>query len=202
MTAKLSAKQLKFVKEYQKDLNATQAAIRAGYSKKTAAVIGAENLIKPNIQAALKKATEAAEKRDKVLRPEMALEMLTRIATRSPRGLKALSPEMQGLPDEELDQMDIQWEIGGKIDMEDPAGMKFTPRLRMKLFDPVKALAAIMRHHDAKAARIIKAKELKLKIAEFELRKKELEARQREAGNDAKDTEARVWDVPPLKRPT
>lgn len=32
------------------DLNATQAAIRAGYSEKTAAVIGNENLIKPYIQ--------------------------------------------------------------------------------------------------------------------------------------------------------
>ena len=46
---KLTAKQEKFCNEYLIDLNATQAAIRAGYSEKTAAVIGAENLIKPNI---------------------------------------------------------------------------------------------------------------------------------------------------------
>ncbi len=50
---KLTAKQKRFCDEYLKDLNATQAAIRAGYSEKTAAVIGAENLIKPNIQTYL-----------------------------------------------------------------------------------------------------------------------------------------------------
>lgn len=38
-----------FVKEYLIDLNATQAAIRAGYSEKTANVIGPENLVKPCI---------------------------------------------------------------------------------------------------------------------------------------------------------
>jgi len=43
--AKLTEKQRRFVEEYLIDLNATQAAIRAGYSVKTAAVIGAENLI-------------------------------------------------------------------------------------------------------------------------------------------------------------
>lgn len=47
--SKLTAKQEMFCKEYLVDLNATQAAIRAGYSVKTAAVTGCENLIKPNI---------------------------------------------------------------------------------------------------------------------------------------------------------
>lgn len=45
----LTAKQQAFCEEYLIDLNATQAAIRAGYSKKTASVIGAENLSKPYI---------------------------------------------------------------------------------------------------------------------------------------------------------
>lgn len=44
--AKLTAKQQRFCNEYLIDLNATQAAIRAGYSKKTARVIGAQNLSK------------------------------------------------------------------------------------------------------------------------------------------------------------
>lgn len=43
---KLTAKQKRFCDEYLIDLNATQAAIRAGYSKKTARVIGAQNLSK------------------------------------------------------------------------------------------------------------------------------------------------------------
>ena len=44
--AKLTAKQQRFCDEYLIDLNATQAAIRAGYSKKTANRIGTENLSK------------------------------------------------------------------------------------------------------------------------------------------------------------
>lgn len=49
----LTDKQARFVDEYLVDLNATQAAVRAGYSAKTASVIGAENLAKPNIQKAI-----------------------------------------------------------------------------------------------------------------------------------------------------
>lgn len=49
----LTAKQQAFVREYLIDLNATQAAIRAGYSKKTAGNIGSENLEKPEIRAAI-----------------------------------------------------------------------------------------------------------------------------------------------------
>ena len=47
---KLTAKQQRFCDEYLIDLNATQAAIRAGYSEKTARVIGQENLLKPAIK--------------------------------------------------------------------------------------------------------------------------------------------------------
>lgn len=47
--ARLTAKQQRFCDEFLVNANATAAAIRAGYSAKTAAVIGSENLIKPNI---------------------------------------------------------------------------------------------------------------------------------------------------------
>lgn len=47
--ASLTAKQEKFVQEYLLDLNATKAAIRAGYSENSAKEIGCENLTKPNI---------------------------------------------------------------------------------------------------------------------------------------------------------
>lgn len=50
---KLTPKQERFVQEYLIDLNATQAAIRAGYSAKTAKVIGSENLTKPAIADAI-----------------------------------------------------------------------------------------------------------------------------------------------------
>jgi len=50
MTEKLTDRQAAFCREYLIDLNATQAAIRAGYSKKTAQEIGAQNLSKLIIQ--------------------------------------------------------------------------------------------------------------------------------------------------------
>ena len=51
----LRRKQVSFVREYVKDWNATQAAIRAGYSEASAGVIGCENLLKPNIKAAIER---------------------------------------------------------------------------------------------------------------------------------------------------
>ena len=63
--SKLTAKQEAFCKEYIIDLNATQAAIRAGYSPKTANVIGPENLAKPciaeNIQDSMDKRSKRVE---------------------------------------------------------------------------------------------------------------------------------------------
>ena len=55
-TPKLTAKQSLFIKEYLVDLNATQAAIRAGYSENTAKETGYENLTKPYIKEAIDKA--------------------------------------------------------------------------------------------------------------------------------------------------
>ena len=49
-TSVLTDKQEKFCLEYIVDFNATQAAIRAGYSKKTAYSVGSENLRKPEVQ--------------------------------------------------------------------------------------------------------------------------------------------------------
>jgi len=48
--AKLTAKQQRFCDEYLIDLNATQAAIRAGYSEKTAKQIANENMTKPYLR--------------------------------------------------------------------------------------------------------------------------------------------------------
>lgn len=47
----MTDKQKRFAEEYLIDLNATQAAVRAGYSEKTAYSIGNENLSKPEIKA-------------------------------------------------------------------------------------------------------------------------------------------------------
>ncbi len=52
----MTTKQKRFCEEYMIDLNATQAAIRAGYSVKSAADMGSENLRKPQIRARIGKA--------------------------------------------------------------------------------------------------------------------------------------------------
>ena len=58
----LTAKQKKFCLEYAKSENATQAAIKAGYSKKTARSVGNENLTKPDIQSELERVSKKTKK--------------------------------------------------------------------------------------------------------------------------------------------
>lgn len=62
----LTAKQQKFAEEYIVDLNATQAAIRAGYSEKTAKSIGQENLTKPDLQEYIQQLMDERSKRTQI----------------------------------------------------------------------------------------------------------------------------------------
>lgn len=62
----MTPKQEAFVREYLVDLNATQAAIRAGYSKRTAHVIGHENLTKPEIADAIEAAVHKRATRTEI----------------------------------------------------------------------------------------------------------------------------------------
>lgn len=63
--ARMTAKQKRFCDEYLIDLNATQAAIRSGYSKKTANRIATENLSKPVIKEYI--AERMAEKESQLI---------------------------------------------------------------------------------------------------------------------------------------
>ena len=64
--ANLTPKQQRFVEEYLIDLNATQSAIRAGYSERTAKSIGQENLTKPDIQKAIQEAQNKLTERTEI----------------------------------------------------------------------------------------------------------------------------------------
>ena len=71
--ANMTDKQQRFCDEYLIDLNGTQAAIRAGYSEKTARNIASENLAKPDIQRYIRERMAEKEKtliadQDEVLR--------------------------------------------------------------------------------------------------------------------------------------
>jgi phage terminase small subunit len=96
----LSPKQLLFVKEYLVDLNATKAAIRAGYSEKTAQQIGTENLLKPVISAAIKDEMAKREERTEITQDKV-LNELAKIGFFDIR--KLLDSEGNPIPLHELD---------------------------------------------------------------------------------------------------
>lgn len=77
MAAKLTPKQSKFIDEYLIDLNATQAAIRAGYSAKTAQRIGSENLSKPLLRAEIEKRQQKTEKKLEISRERIIEELIS-----------------------------------------------------------------------------------------------------------------------------
>ena len=82
----LTDKQQRFVDEYLADMNATQAAIRAGYSEDTAGSIGHENLKKPEIQLALLEARKSQQSRTNIT-ADAALREAWNIATADAREL-------------------------------------------------------------------------------------------------------------------
>ena len=67
-TGKLTAKQQRFVEEYLVDPNGTQAAMRAGYSSRTADRIAYQNLRKLEIDSAIRRAQAATQERLEVTR--------------------------------------------------------------------------------------------------------------------------------------
>ena len=74
----LTEKQKRFCDEYIIDLNATQAAIRAGYSEKTAQQMGSENLLKPVIAEAIQEAQNKRAERTEITQ-DMVLQELAKI---------------------------------------------------------------------------------------------------------------------------
>jgi phage terminase small subunit len=83
---RLTAKQKRFVDEYLIDLNATQAAIRAGYSAKTAEWIGPQLLGKTHVAEAIAERMKEREARTGITQ-DMVLERWWKIATADPNDL-------------------------------------------------------------------------------------------------------------------
>ncbi|WP_345985278.1 terminase small subunit [Sulfurimonas sp. HSL-1656] len=77
--AKLTEKQKRFCEEYMIDMNATQAAIRAGYKEKTAGSQAHDILKKPEIQAYLSELIEKQQERTQIT-ADMVLDELGKIA--------------------------------------------------------------------------------------------------------------------------
>jgi len=150
---KLKGKQQLFVEEYLLDLNATQAAIRAGYSEKTAKDIGCENLAKPNIAIAIIEAQQARSERTQIdadwLLKRLAEEATADMADLYDKGgaLKPVSmwPEIwrKGLVGGLEVQQNFTYIDGNKV----PDGVV----TKVKLSDRIKRLELIGKHIDVKA---------------------------------------------------
>lgn len=148
----MTPKQERFVQEYLVDLNATQAAIRAGYSERTAKVIGHENLTKPDVQAAIAAAQQERAKRTGITQ-DRVLQELARIAFFDIRKLYsedgALKP-MHELDDDAaavLAGVDVV-EMAGGMKVEVDGQMQHVPMYtkKAKIPDKVGALGLAMRH--------------------------------------------------------
>ena len=144
MAAKLSDRQQRFVIEYLVDLNAKQAAIRAGYSEKTAAQIASRLLTKVNVQDAIQAARKRRENRIEISADRVLLE-IARIAFFDPR--KLFDRSGNPVPITELDDdtaaaiagLDVDTKADGEPDM-----LTITKKLR--LADKQKALDMLGRH--------------------------------------------------------
>ncbi len=79
----MTQKQKRFVEEYLIDLNATKAAIRAGYSPKTANEQGSQNLAKVSIQAAIDKAMAERSRRTGI-NQDRVIQELAKLALLNP----------------------------------------------------------------------------------------------------------------------
>lgn len=95
MAGKLTAKQQAFVNEYIVDLNASQAAIRSGYSEDTAYSIGSENLSKPEIAEAIQAAMDQRSQRTKIT-SDYVLSTVYEVVERCKQATPVL--DRQGMP--------------------------------------------------------------------------------------------------------
>ncbi|MCF8719375.1 terminase small subunit [Nitrospina gracilis] len=96
----LTAKQKRFVEEYLIDLNATQAAIRAGYSRKTANVQGSQNLTKLSIHTEIQRGLYERSKRLEARRERLLNELasiaftnISDVCSWGPDGIKLIPME-------------------------------------------------------------------------------------------------------------
>ncbi|GEO26243.1 terminase [Alicyclobacillus acidoterrestris] len=139
---KLTPKQKRFVDEYLIDLNATQAAIRAGYSEQTAYRIGADNLRKPQIQNAIQEGMAEREQRTEVTQ-DMVLQQLAKIAFHDIT--KFVTWDEQGVDIKPSDEVDgtVIAEVGE--DVTDFGEYKRIKK-KVKMPDRLRALEMLGRH--------------------------------------------------------
>jgi phage terminase small subunit len=137
----LTSKQQRFCDEYMIDLNSAAAAIRAGYSTKTARAIGAENLTKPNIRARIDSDIAERSRRTGV-NSDCVVRELARIAFVNPADFIDVSTGAVKLDATRDDTAAI---AGIRVKTSSGVGGDSVER-EIKLCDKVKALELLGRH--------------------------------------------------------
>lgn len=141
----LNAKQRVFCEQYVIDLNATQAAIRAGYSKKTAGQIGDENLKKPQIATYIHFLKEKRSEATKIT-SERVLQELANIAFGNINDLLIFDKNGIRLKSKEK-LTDAQLGIISELNLETTKkNGKSTTNTKIKLYPKDNALVNLMRH--------------------------------------------------------
>ena len=144
MAGKLTRKQQRFVDEYLLDLNASQAAIRTGYSEKTAGAIGFELLKKPEISEAIETAISNRSERTKI----DADWLLSRLASEAEADVGDLyGDDGQLLPVKEWPKIWRQGLVAG-LDIEEIEvdGVRMGTVKKIRVSDRVRRLELIGKH--------------------------------------------------------
>lgn len=140
----LTAKQQVFVAEYLIDLNATQAAIRAGYAQKRAYAMGHENLKKPEIASAIQDAMKARESRTEITQ-DRVLQEYAKLAFLDPR---RFYDDTGNLIAVNLLPADVAAALVGVevLESRDPEGGPANVTKKIKFVDKKGALDSVARH--------------------------------------------------------
>ena len=140
----LTPKQQRFVDEYLIDLNGAQAAIRAGYSARTARQIATEILSKPDIAEAIQEAQEKRSKRTGITQ-DAVLRELARIVFFDIRRLYDENGNLKPLHMLDDDSAAV---LAGMdvVEMAGGDGALVTQAKKVKIVDKTAALTLAMRH--------------------------------------------------------
>ncbi len=139
---KMTPKQERFVQEYLIDLSATKAAIRAGYSKRTANRIGPQLLVKTCVAAAIKEAIDQRQRRLEITQ-DRVVQQLAKIAFSDMKDFAEWNPDgIRMRPSEDVDGTLVA-EVS-ETRSEFAGGSNTT--VKIKRFDALKALELLGRH--------------------------------------------------------
>ena len=139
----LNERQRRFVAEYLIDLNATQAAIRAGYSEKTAYSMGQRLLKDVEIASALAEAQQARSERTEITQ-DRVLEELAKLGFGDLR--KLFTPEGNLLPPEDWPDDAAASIASVEVVMKNLGDGEVERVQKIRTWDKPKALELIARH--------------------------------------------------------